>query len=86
MFMENLIVHGNILLKNVNSHQFSRKTIKGLSQIQLFRLCTIPQMQSFVQNMDFAFYQVVVEVLVPDVLNPNMSSKFFKIIEDIVLS
>nr|CRZ24738.1 BMA-DAF-19 [Brugia malayi] len=49
------------------------KTPKGLSQIQLFRLCTVPQMQAFVQNMDFSFYQVVVEVLIPDVLSSNVS-------------
>lgn len=50
------------------------KPLKGLSQIQLFRLCTVPQMQTFVQNMDFAFYQVIAEVLIPDVLSPTMSS------------
>ncbi|EJD75673.1 transcription factor RFX3 [Loa loa] len=49
------------------------KTLKGLSQIQLFRLCTVPQMQAFVQNMDFSFYQVIVEVLIPDVLSSNIS-------------
>uniref|UniRef100_A0A0R3RIP2 RFX-type winged-helix domain-containing protein n=1 Tax=Elaeophora elaphi TaxID=1147741 RepID=A0A0R3RIP2_9BILA len=49
------------------------KILKGLSQIQLFRLCTVPQMQAFVQNMDFSFYQVVVEVLIPDVLSSNIS-------------
>uniref|UniRef100_A0A8R1TKW2 RFX-type winged-helix domain-containing protein n=1 Tax=Onchocerca volvulus TaxID=6282 RepID=A0A8R1TKW2_ONCVO len=49
------------------------KTLKGLSQIQLFRLCTVPQMQAFVQNMDFSFYQVVVEVLIPNVLSFNIS-------------
>ncbi|MCP9261470.1 Transcription factor RFX3 [Dirofilaria immitis] len=49
------------------------KTLKGLSQIQLFRLCTVPQMQAFVQNMDFSFYQVIVEVLIPDVLSSSTS-------------
>uniref|UniRef100_A0A0M3IUN5 RFX-type winged-helix domain-containing protein n=1 Tax=Ascaris lumbricoides TaxID=6252 RepID=A0A0M3IUN5_ASCLU len=52
----------------------NEKPLKGLSQIQLFRLCTVPQMQTFVQNMDFAFYQVIAEVLIPDVLSSNMSS------------
>ncbi|VDN02937.1 unnamed protein product [Thelazia callipaeda] len=49
------------------------RPLKALSQIQLFRLCTVPQMQAFVQNMDYAFYQVIAEVLVPDVLSPRMS-------------
>ncbi|VDO41374.1 unnamed protein product, partial [Onchocerca flexuosa] len=51
----------------------NNKALKGLSQIQLFRLCTVPQMQAFVQNMDFSFYQVVVEVLIPNVLSFNIS-------------
>uniref|UniRef100_A0A914VAJ1 RFX-type winged-helix domain-containing protein n=1 Tax=Plectus sambesii TaxID=2011161 RepID=A0A914VAJ1_9BILA len=40
----------------------------GLSQSQLFSLSTVPQIQQYVQNMDFAFYQVLVDVLIPDVL------------------
>ncbi|MFH4977089.1 hypothetical protein AB6A40_003798 [Gnathostoma spinigerum] len=50
------------------------KASKGLTQLQLFRLCTVPQMQTFVQNMDLAFYQVIIEVLIPDVLSSSMTS------------
>ncbi|KAE9416320.1 hypothetical protein Angca_002450 [Angiostrongylus cantonensis] len=44
-----------------------------LSQQQLFSLCTLPQIQHWVISLDLAFYQTLVDVLVPDVLMSNMS-------------
>ena len=51
-----------------------RKSLKGLSQSQLFSMCTIPPMFAYMQTMDRAFYQVVADILIPAVLQPNMSS------------
>ncbi|KAK6733896.1 hypothetical protein RB195_017579 [Necator americanus] len=44
-----------------------------LSQQQLFSLCTLPQIQHWVVSLDLAFYQTLVDVLVPDVLMSSMS-------------
>lgn len=44
-----------------------------LSQQQLFSLCTLPQIQHWIVSLDLAFYQTVVDILVPDVLMSNMS-------------
>uniref|UniRef100_A0A7I4Y578 RFX-type winged-helix domain-containing protein n=1 Tax=Haemonchus contortus TaxID=6289 RepID=A0A7I4Y578_HAECO len=44
-----------------------------LSQQQLFSLCTLPQIQHWIISLDLAFYQTVVDILVPDVLMSNMS-------------
>ncbi|KJH49334.1 RFX DNA-binding domain protein [Dictyocaulus viviparus] len=44
-----------------------------LSQQQLFSLCTLPQIQHWVISLDLAFYQTLVDILVPDVLMSNMS-------------
>ncbi|VDL84825.1 unnamed protein product [Nippostrongylus brasiliensis] len=44
-----------------------------LSQQQLFSLCTLPQIQHWVVSLDLAFYQTIVDILVPDVLMSNMS-------------
>ncbi|KAL6734990.1 hypothetical protein Aduo_005473 [Ancylostoma duodenale] len=44
-----------------------------LSQQQLFSLCTLPQIQHWVVSLDLAFYQTLVDILVPDVLMSNMS-------------
>ncbi|KHJ93597.1 hypothetical protein OESDEN_06489 [Oesophagostomum dentatum] len=44
-----------------------------LSQQQLFSLCTLPQIQHWVVSLDLAFYQTLVDILVPNVLMSNMS-------------
>ncbi|VDM81978.1 unnamed protein product, partial [Strongylus vulgaris] len=44
-----------------------------LSQQQLFSLCTLPQIQHWIVSLDLAFYQTLVDILVPDVLMSNMS-------------
>uniref|UniRef100_A0A914DED3 RFX1-4/6/8-like BCD domain-containing protein n=1 Tax=Acrobeloides nanus TaxID=290746 RepID=A0A914DED3_9BILA len=44
-----------------------------LSQVHVFRLCTIPQIQRFVEYTDLAFYQVIIEILIPDVLSTGMT-------------
>ncbi|KAK2153034.1 hypothetical protein LSH36_310g03038 [Paralvinella palmiformis] len=41
-----------------------------LSKEKLYALCRMPQVQKFVRHSDYAFYQAVVEVLIPDVLRP----------------
>lgn len=51
-----------------------------LSQVHLFRLCTVPQIQRFVEYTDLAFYQVIIEVLVPDVLSTGMTRRRFMIV------
>uniref|UniRef100_A0A158QKK6 RFX-type winged-helix domain-containing protein n=1 Tax=Haemonchus placei TaxID=6290 RepID=A0A158QKK6_HAEPC len=42
---------------------------------QLFSLCTLPQIQHWIISLDLAFYQTIVDILVPDVLMSNMSRK-----------
>uniref|UniRef100_A0A1I7YSA6 RFX-type winged-helix domain-containing protein n=1 Tax=Steinernema glaseri TaxID=37863 RepID=A0A1I7YSA6_9BILA len=44
-----------------------------LSQVQMYRLCTVPEILNYVEKMDLAFYQVIVEVLMPDVLSEDTS-------------
>ncbi|XP_052121692.1 DNA-binding protein RFX2 isoform X2 [Frankliniella occidentalis] len=43
---------------------------KYLSKTKLFLLCNCTPIQNFVRAVDFAFYQKLVEVLIPDVLRP----------------
>ncbi|XP_034241511.1 DNA-binding protein RFX2 isoform X2 [Thrips palmi] len=43
---------------------------KYLSKTKLFLLCNCTPIQNFVRTVDFAFYQKLVEVLIPDVLRP----------------
>lgn len=40
----------------------------------LYALCKLEPVQKFVKSADYAFYQVLVEVLIPDVLRPIPSS------------
>lgn len=49
-----------------------------LNQQQLFSLCTLPQIQHYVTTMDIAFYQVIVDILVPNVLMSQMTREFFE--------
>ncbi|TMS34770.1 hypothetical protein L596_002295 [Steinernema carpocapsae] len=44
-----------------------------LSQVQMYRLCTVPEILNYVEKMDLAFYQVIVDVLMPDVLSEDAS-------------
>lgn len=53
----------------------SCNNLSGLTRMQLYSLCTLPVVQEFVQTMDFQFYQVVVDVLIPNVLKPIPSKR-----------
>lgn len=41
-----------------------------LSKDKLLLLASLPDVQEFVKEADYSFYQALVEVLVPDVLRP----------------
>lgn len=41
-----------------------------LSKEKLLKLAEVPEVQEFVKEADYSFYQALVEVLVPDVLRP----------------
>lgn len=41
---------------------------------KLYKLCTVQPIQVFILEVDFVFYQNVVEVLLPDVLRPIPSA------------
>ena len=47
---------------------------KYLSKLKLFNLCQCNAVQQFIKNVDFQFYQNMVDVLLPDVLRPIPSS------------
>ena len=47
-----------------------------LTQPQIFTLCTLPPVQNWILQMDIAFYQVIIDVLVPSVLMSQMTRKF----------
>lgn len=47
---------------------------KYLSKAKLFRMCQLEGVQQFVRQVDFAFYQNLVDVLIPDVLRPIPST------------
>ncbi|CAO1427183.1 unnamed protein product [Diamesa tonsa] len=47
---------------------------KYLSKLKLFNLCQCDAVQQFIKNVDFQFYQNMVDVLLPDVLRPIPSS------------
>ncbi|KAK0395076.1 hypothetical protein QR680_001101 [Steinernema hermaphroditum] len=59
----------NTPIKPEDSNQEPMK----LSQVQMYRLCTVPEILNYVEKMDLAFYQVIVEVLMPDVLSEDAS-------------
>ncbi|CAJ0585666.1 unnamed protein product, partial [Mesorhabditis spiculigera] len=48
--------------------------MKGIPNIQLHVLCAIPQVQQWMVQTDYYFYQVLVDVLVPNVLCSTMRS------------
>lgn len=54
--------------ENVNNIHFD--------QVHIFRLSTLPQIQNFIETMDLAFYQVLTEVLFPDVLRTLLTGLF----------
>jgi regulatory factor X 1/2/3 len=47
---------------------------KRLSKDKLFAMCKYEPVQKFIKRSDYAFYQSLVEVLIPDVLRPIPSS------------
>ncbi|PAV81597.1 hypothetical protein WR25_03087 [Diploscapter pachys] len=47
--------------------------IDKLTQPQIFTLCTLPPVQNWILQMDIAFYQVIIDVLVPSVLMSQMT-------------
>lgn len=55
--------------ENVNIIQFD--------QVHIFRLSTLPQIQNFIETMDLAFYQVLTQVLFPDLVRTQLTRKFF---------
>ncbi|KAK6049768.1 hypothetical protein COOONC_12727 [Cooperia oncophora] len=57
----------------ISSHSSKSLGQTRLSQQQLFSLCTLPQIQHWIVSLDLAFYQTIVDILVPDVLMSNMS-------------
>jgi len=44
------------------------------SMEKLLKLCSLPKVQHFVHQMDIHFFQVLVEILIPDVLRTVLSS------------
>jgi regulatory factor X 1/2/3 len=48
--------------------QLATTHMNELSQAQLFSLCTLPHIQTYIREMDMRFYQVLVDVLCPNVL------------------
>lgn len=47
---------------------------KYLSKVKLFNLCQCEPIQNFMKQVDFQFYQNIVDVLIPDVLRPIPST------------
>lgn len=47
---------------------------KYLSKVKLFNLCQCEPIQNFMRQVDFQFYQNIVDVLIPDVLRPIPST------------
>ncbi len=41
-----------------------------LSKDKLYSMCRLEAVQQYVRQSDYAFYQALVEVLIPDVLRP----------------
>lgn len=41
-----------------------------LPKEKLFALCELPAVRQYVLESDYAFYQALVQVLIPDVLRP----------------
>lgn len=50
-----------------------------LSKEKLLKLAAMPEVQEFVKEADYSFYQVLVEVLVPDVLRPIPSEYYYTV-------
>uniref|UniRef100_A0A915HJ97 RFX1-4/6/8-like BCD domain-containing protein n=1 Tax=Romanomermis culicivorax TaxID=13658 RepID=A0A915HJ97_ROMCU len=46
----------------------------GLNRTQLYTLCIMPEILKYIQSMDFQYYQVMVNVLIPNVLKPIPNS------------
>uniref|UniRef100_A0A915D6S4 RFX-type winged-helix domain-containing protein n=1 Tax=Ditylenchus dipsaci TaxID=166011 RepID=A0A915D6S4_9BILA len=59
----------NVAENGANNH------VTSLEQVHVFRLSTLPQIQKYVETMDLAFYQVILEVLIPHVLRPALSPR-----------
>ena len=49
-------------------------------------LCTYEPVQKFVRRADYAFYQALVEVLIPDVLRPIPSELHSQSVSSMVLT
>ncbi|CAI4231704.1 unnamed protein product [Auanema sp. JU1783] len=52
----------------------SEPKLDKLTRQQIFSLCTVPCIQSFIIKVDLALYQVMVDILIPDVLLSEMTS------------
>lgn len=44
--------------------------LTGLTRTQLYTMCTMEPVLEYIQTMDFHFYQVIADVLIPNVLKP----------------
>ena len=53
------------------------KMEKRMSKDKLYLLCGYDPLLAWVRKSDYAFYQALVEVLIPDVLRPIPSKYFF---------
>lgn len=43
--------------------------VEVFEHAQIFQLCSLPLVQKYVETMDLSFYQVVIDVLMPNVLS-----------------
>lgn len=48
--------------------------LTGLNRTQLYTMCTLQPVLEYIQTMDFHFYQVIADVLIPNVLKPIPST------------
>lgn len=61
-------------------YHFSRSDgpVINFDQLLIYRLCSLSQIQKYIETMDLAFYQVIIEVLIPDVLRSTLTRRFYK--------
>ena len=65
----------NFLIKFIFSAESEFE--KRLPRDKLFILCKYEPVRKYVRRSDYAFYQALVEVLIPDVLRPIPSKRFY---------
>ncbi|CAJ0960125.1 unnamed protein product, partial [Mesorhabditis belari] len=60
--------------------------MKALATTQLYSLCMIPQIQQWMLQTDYYFYQVLIDVLMPNVLSPSIKSDMITQIRNVAKS